>query len=204
VPFRPRRLVIGLAAAACGLAVAAAPASAGPLVASAGDCAPQSLSKPFLPWGDIADYTPLGGGDFESAAAGWSLSSGASVTGGGSSYFGGSSALTLPAGSSATSPAICVGIEHPTMRFFVKRASGGLLTTGMRVEVLFEDAGGTVRDLTIGLTGAITSWQPTIPYPLIANLLAPEGDRTPVAFRFTALGGTMAVDDVYVDPYSRK
>jgi hypothetical protein len=93
------------------------------------------------------------------------------------------------------------------MRFFVKRPAGGLLaglTTGMRVEVLFEDAGGTVRDLTIGLTGATTSWQPTIPYPLIANLLAPEGDRTPVAFRFTALGGTMAVDDVYVDPYSRK
>jgi hypothetical protein len=40
--------------------------------------------------------------------------------------------------------------------------------------------------------------------PIVANLLALlPGDKTPVAFRFSAYGGSFAIHDVYVDPYSR-
>ena len=39
---------------------------------------------------------------------------------------------------------------------------------------------------------------------VVANLLPLlPGEHTPVAFRFTALGGDWSIDDVYVDPYSR-
>jgi hypothetical protein len=41
-------------------------------------------------------------------------------------------------------------------------------------------------------------------YPLVANLLPLlPGSHTAVSFRFTAGGGCVRIDDVYVDPYSR-
>lgn len=192
------------------LAAGAATANAGVLVASAPDCAAQSLSKTFLPWWDIADYTALSGGDFEGAGDGWSMTADAAIAAGNESYdVGGaddSRSLSLPAGASATSPAICVGLSHPTVRFFAKRQSGGWPSlASLRVEVLFETSTGAVTSLPIGSVAAGGSWQATSPMPVVANLLALlPGERTPVAFRFTAHGAGFSVDDVWVDPYSRK
>lgn len=190
------------------LAAGASSASAGVLVASAPTCDDQALSKTFLPWLDLADYTALSGGDFESDAAGWSLD-GAAVAGGNEPYrVGGandSKSLAIAAGGSATSPTICVGIEHPTVRFFAKRQSGGWLSlASLRVDVLFETASGTVASLPIGTVGGGSSWQVTNPMLVVANLLALlPGDKTPVAFRFTADGADFSIDDIWVDPYSR-
>lgn len=191
------------------LAAGAASANAGVLVASAPDCAAQSLSKTFLPGWDIADYTPLAGADFEGAGDGWSMSGGAAIADGNEPYrvggSGDSHSLSLPAGASATSPAICVGIQHPTVRFFAKRQSGGGLSlASLRVDVLFETASGAVASLPIGTVGG-GGWQVTSPMLVVANLLPLlPGERTPVAFRFTAQGADFSVDDVWVDPYQRK
>jgi hypothetical protein len=47
-----------------------------------------------------------------------------------------------------------------------------------------------------------SKWTPTLPLPVIANLLPLlPGDLTPVRFRFTPVGGAWQIDDVYVDPY---
>lgn len=192
------------------LAASAATANAGVLVASAPSCADQALSKTFLPWLDLADYTALSGGDFETGARGWSTTGGGAVVSGNEPWrVGGSNdskSLSLPAGASATSPAICVGITHPTIRFFAKRNSGGLLSlASLRVDVLFETASGDVETLTIGSATNGGSWQPTLPMVVVANLLPLlPGEMTPVAFRFTAQGADFSVDDVWVDPYSRR
>jgi hypothetical protein len=107
--------------------------------------------------------------------------------------------LALGAGSSATSPSICVGIEHPDIRFFA-RASSSLAT--LRVEVLFEDGAGNVQSLTIGSVMGNSGWAPTAPMPIVANLLPLlPGSRTPVSFRVTATSGSWKIDDFYVDPY---
>lgn len=192
------------------VAASAATANAGVLVASAPSCDEQPLSKPFTPWLDYADYTPLPGGDFEGGAEGWSLTGGAQVTGGNESFQvsgpGDASSLSVPAGGSATSPTICVGLEHPTMRFFAKRNSGGLLDLStMRVDVLFESNLGLVNSLPIGTVIGSSNWQPTMPMAVLANILPLlPGEHTPVAFRFTSLlGGKWSVDDVFVDPYNR-
>ncbi|HYH58101.1 MAG TPA: hypothetical protein VD790_02610 [Thermoleophilaceae bacterium] len=191
------------------LAAGASSASAGVLVASAPACDEQPLAKTFLPWLDFADYTPLAGADFETGAAGWSLG-GSAVANGNEPYrVGGASdakSLALPAGASATSPAICVGILHPTIRFFAKRRSGGMLSLStLRVDVLFETAGGHVAWLPIGLVASGGSWQATSPMLVIANLLPLlPGEQTPVRFRFTAQGADWSIDDVYVDPYGRR
>jgi len=211
----PRRLSLrtgATAVVACAaLAASAATANAGMLGASASSCADQALSKPFTPWLDYADYTPLAGGDFEGGGAGWSATGNAAIANGNETFkVGGaddSKSLAMGAGSSVTSPAICVGIEHPTLRFFAKRRSTGLLSSlsTLRVEALTETATGAILTTPVGIVASPNSWQPTLPLPIVTNLLPLlPGEKTAVAFRFTAVGGDWSVDDVWVDPYSRR
>ena len=195
------------AAIAIGL-MAPAAASAGPLVASAADCQDQPLTRPFVRWLDPMSYTLLSGGSFEAGGTAWSLSGGAATVSGNQTFPfsgpGGSRSLSLPRGSSATSPTICVGLGHPTMRFF-SRNTGSLLSP-LRVDVHYLDARGLERELPIGLVLNGRNWAPTLPYPVVVNLLALlPGERTPIAFEFTPLGigGAWRIDDVYVDPYRR-
>lgn len=190
--------------------VGAASANAGVLVESGPPCTNQPLSKPFLPWLDVMSYTPLRGGDFEGSTAGWTLGGGAATAAGNEPFQvagpGDARSLALPAGSSAVSPAICVGIQHPTLRFFARRTSGGLLNLStLRVDVLFEDTLGLLGSLPIGVVLSTGSWQPTLPMLMVANLLPLlPGQHTAVAFRFTPMGSaSWAIDDVFVDPYGR-
>ena len=193
-----------VAAAVVTLAAAAAPAQAGLLVASAKNCPTNASSQVFLRWLDPLRYEKAPGGGAESTA-GWTLSGGARIVSGNEPWKvggGGSSSLLLPRGSKATTGTMCVGIGHLVMRFFARRTSGWLLDS-LKVEVLFEGSGGQVNSLPIGLVLAGGSWQPTLPFPVLASLLPLlPGDQTPVSFRFTPVGGgNWQIDDVYVDPW---
>lgn len=204
--FRPLALGATLALALVAL-IAPAAAQAGPLVASAPDCEGQDLTQPFLPWVDPAHYQFVPDGGFEDGASGWAVGGGPTVVAGNESYYvhdgGDSNSLSVPAGGSATSPTVCVGIEHPTLRFFAKKASG--LLASMTVEVLFEDAAGNVLSAPIGTVAGTASWQPTLPMAVVANLLPLlPGEHTPVQFRFTTLTGGVQIDDTYVDPYQKR
>ncbi len=204
--IRPVRLVASAAALLVPLlALAAPPAHAGPLVASAPDCDAQQLETPFIRWGDVASYTLAPNGVAENRAD-WSLQDGADVEPGNESFYihnpRDRASLALPAGSSATTDAMCVGIEHPTLRLVARNT--GSPASLLLVQVLFEDAGGNVRSLPIGAVVAGSSWQPSLPMPVIANLLPLlPGSRTAVAFRFTPYGsgGDWTIDDIYVDPW---
>lgn len=202
---RTRPFAWALSAAIALVVLFAPSAQAGPLVASAPSCDAQDLSRPFVAWADPASYTLNGGGSFEGDAAGWTLN-GASVESGNEPYYvhgsGDSHSLSLGGSGSATSSTICVGLEHPDLRFFARNS--GSPFSGLRVEVQFEDASGGVNTLPIGTVGSTGSWQPTLPIPVVANLLPLlPGEYTPVAFRFTptGAGGNWRIDDVYVDPW---
>lgn len=202
-----RRVFGLLAAAAAGLAVAPGAASAGVLTASAPSCDAQALSQVFLPWADVANYTLAPGGGAESGA-GLALAGNASIAAGNEPWqVGGSgvSNLRLPAGSSATTDPICVGLGHPTVRFFSRSSGVGLLSS-LRVDVLVEDALGGVHSLPIGLVLPHSGWSPGTPLLVVANLLPLlPNDTTPVSFRFTPQGaGTWSVDDIYVDPWGNR
>lgn len=196
--FRP--LALALAATAVAL-VAPAPASAGLLVDSAPGCDNGPTSQVFAPWLDFGHYFQAPNGDVEGGAAGWTLDGGASVVEDSANLTGpGSQSVGVPAGSSATSPTACVGVGDPTLRFMVKKTGGGLLAS-LRVEVLVEDNLGVVDAVPVGSTGGGSSWQPSAPMLVVANLLPLlPGDHTPVGVRFVPQGGSWQVDDLHIDP----
>jgi hypothetical protein len=203
-----RRPLLALLAsfALLALLVLPRPAHAGVLVAGATDCEDQALARPFLPWLDPASYFLVPDGSFEAGARDWALEDGAAVVAGGEphdvSHSGALAALRLGGAGSATSPAVCVGLEHPTARLFA-RNTGSLLGT-LRVDVKFEDAAGGVHALPVALLLGGRQWAPTLPLPLIANLLPLlPGSHTAIALRFTAQGGDWEIDDVHVDPYRK-
>jgi hypothetical protein len=200
-----RALVACVVTAVAALALAA-PAQAGLLVKSAKDCAAEPVpAKVFKPWLDFANYIPAPGGAAESAA-GWKLDGGAQIVAGNAPWkVGGAShshSLLLPRGSSATTDVMCVGVEYPTLRFFAKRSGGTLLST-LLIEVEFEGLGGLLKRLPVGVVIGGSQWQPTLPHVVLASLLPLlPGQRTPVRFRFTPVGGgSWNIDDVYVDPW---
>lgn len=198
-----RRIAAAVSAAVAALAFAPA-AHAGLLAPSAENCTDDVGTQVFLPWADPANYVPAPGAAAESAA-GWTLD-GASIVPGNEPWHVISSSdrksLHVPAGASATTDTMCVGIEHPTLRFFVNQKSGGVFA-GLKVEVLFDGPAG-LESMQIGTTGGY-GWHPTPVMVIPASLLPVlPGERTAVAFRFSAMGGSFGVDDVHVDPWARK
>ena len=180
-------------------------AHAGVLVKSATDCTNPASEQPFAQWHDYADYIKAPLGTFESGASGWSLNR-AGVDTGNEVYEvagdDGTHSLQIQSGGSVLTPTICVGLDRPTIRFFAKSSGGLLSLSTMAVSVRFETSLGLVAELPIGVVLPGTKWQPTLPMPVVANLLPLlPGQMTPVQFRFTPVGSARwSIDDVYVDP----
>jgi hypothetical protein len=200
-----RRGLPGLVAA---LALAAVPASASADGLSLGldGCPAQTIEHPFSRWLDGGNYVLAPGGTFESSVAGWTLSGGAKVVDGSETFAahgaGEKLALSLPSGSSATTPRICVGVLDPTMRYFAAN-DGGLLSL-LRVDVLYHPPGGGTITLPLGLNLGGKAWAPSLPVVVGADLLGLlNGGQATVQFRFSpaGLGAKWRIDDVYVDPY---
>ena len=210
VPMRNRLRTILIAAsvAAAALAVGAPSASAGLLVKSAPDCSAKPTSKPFAFTGDQTDYVLAPGGDFESTSDpdAWDLNGNASLQADNEPWNAsgdGSRSLRLGPGASAVSPVMCVGIEHPTVRFFAKN-NRALLST-LTVSVIFETSIGLKAELPVGTLLPNGQWRPSPKVLVLVNLLPLlPGERTPVQFRVTSVGlGTWSVDDFYLDPRCR-
>jgi hypothetical protein len=196
--------LVALAATALVSALIVGPASAGTSETAATSC-PSTLEHPFKPWLDPAAYTLAPGGDFEAGGTRWQLSGGSKVVSGNEPFKVHGSAdvrsLSIPAGSSALSPVFCAGLGEPTLRLF---ATGGSLTSWLKVEVLYPTLFGTASQ-TIAFVPRMGRWAPTLQIPMLGNLVgltALDGLTTKVQLRLTALGGAgWNVDDVYVDPW---
>jgi hypothetical protein len=207
-------VLLGVVTAALFVAAPGA-ASAGVLVASAPDCDNGANTQPFQQWGDDNLYFLAPGGNFEGSLDGWNR--------GRSSVIAdqepwqvhgdnGSKALRIPAGSSVVTSTMCVGLEHPTMRFFAHRSGGGLLGPASQLVVTarVETSLGLVVEVPVvglvnNLAGNGTRWNKTQTHIVAASLLPLlPGEHTPIQFRFTAVGtGDWVIDDVFVDPRMR-
>jgi hypothetical protein len=177
--------------------------AAGAQADEASRCTGRVIEQPFSQFGDLADYFLAPDGDLSAGGADWTLD-GAEVVADNEPYWvhGGDTpaAVHLDSGASATSPAICVGLDDPTMRFFARGLGGP--SGNLAVDVLYTDASGEPGQLRIGTVVAdeAPDWTAVAPLPITANTTEMD-----VRFRFTAIGAgsEWLVDDVYVDPYKK-
>jgi hypothetical protein len=191
--------LIGVAAVvALAMAVFAAGAQA---------CSYTGAKQVFKPWGDQNSYVLAPDGGFEGGASGWSLNSGAKVVSGNESFYlngkKDKKALSLPTGSSAVSPQICMAIDTPIFRL-VARNSGDP-SSQLRVEAVYQLMGLQTR--TEGTVSSGSSWAPTQQMSTVLSLSTVVGTLIPssIQVRITPLDnkGKWQVDDLYVDPFAR-
>jgi hypothetical protein len=193
-----------LIAAIAGIAIFVLPISSANalLLEQTRNCEPGAVTKPFAPWGDTADYVLAPDGAVESSTSAWTLR-GASIANYNSPFYsnspGDSHSVAISKGGSATTATMCIGKEHPTIRFFAKNQSTGISFLDVQVEV--ETAFGREVSLPVGIERGNQVWEPSSSMRLIVNYLnlAPN-TYTPVEFKFTARNGDWLIDDVYVDP----
>ena len=202
-----RRLIAPTAVAVALLASAAGSASATLVPDDGGWCDSHPGSQVFLPWADPANYTLAPGGSFETSKSRWTLIAASRDTtqnepfrvAGANDH----SSLSISNGGLAISPAMCVGIGEPTARVFFKQ-TGGLPGALLQIDVMYDDVNGATQSQTIGALGVAQQWRLSPQLLTTASLVPTLGaGTTAVAFRFTAIGGSFQIDDLYVDPWHR-
>jgi hypothetical protein len=173
-------------------------------------CGERTIQHPFTQWDDAADYFLLNQGDVSGGASEWDVYTGGEVVADNNPYSLHSdeaASMALTEGQTTTAPLACVGVDTPTMRFFVKNT--GAETGTLKVSVVYEDANyeaHTVELATLTSADAGSEWTPSPIVDLTAPLVSLlDDDQTPVWFTFTAEGEGSAwqIDDVYVDPYGK-
>jgi hypothetical protein len=188
---RRLRPLVGLVAAACGLAAPVSAHAACP------------TSQAFAAFGDTNSYTLSENGSLESGSTAWRLTGGATVVNDAdplgllSAYTKKKSAdthsLALPAGATAQTIVTCIKDLQPPLRF-------AMVNTGAPTSMLMVSAlTGSINAPTATPIGALTgtsTWQPSPPLAF----MVPRGA---MGFQFSVVGdgGRWQIDDVLVDPF---
>jgi hypothetical protein len=220
-----KKLLIASAA----LAALAFPSGAGAYVNAQGQevCPGQTFEQSFKQFGDKSHYTLVPNGSFESGLFGWDVSGDATVIPYVNEFLpeGSANALYMPAGSSVTSPPICVSKGYPYARAFAQRLSGDG-SAALKVEVLYPapttsragnpnpggsphgggSTGGQGARPVVKPAGFIrgtTAFRPTRRFSIGQGRIG-RGTTT-VRFRFTVRGdASYILDDLLVDPHCRR
>jgi hypothetical protein len=171
-----------------------------------GSC-PYKGQQTFAPWNDYKWYYAVPNGGLENGSTGWSLG-GASVASGNEPFYPtGTHSLSLPSGSRATSPVVCIGSSSLYIRMFGTDSGG--TDSGLHVRVLWY---GLLNQL-LGATDYNTfapanGWGPTSTVNSSGgfNLVLPLLGSTSARVQLTPLGSGSAwqIDDVQVDPWASK
>src|SRR3954454_5068592 len=157
-------LALALSTSAASASSADHPAPARPEHPVKADPCGYTPSKVFAPWHDNKSYVLTDNGGLEQGDTGWTLADGAAVVEGNETFAVGDAAdhqsLSLPAGSSATTPANCVARHDGTFRAFVRTDSTDKKAR-LKVEVVYLDGKGKKRSRVAGKLRAGQEWQPT-------------------------------------------
>jgi hypothetical protein len=222
-PPRRRAIAVALASAVCLLSLTGwtATASADQVLATtpAGidilstpdttrSCTAPQVVSAFSNLGDARDYVLAPGGDFEAKSLdGWQVTK-ARQDGDRSDLVvpdadknANKHSLKIPAGGSAVSPAMCVDLHYPTLRFMVKSPGKGQLN----VEVAYPDSNDPVFHDAGSITAGEKDWAATADIPVYPERGGVEPGMRRVALRFTSVAvdrdaGEWKIDDLYVDP----
>ncbi|HET9592517.1 MAG TPA: hypothetical protein VFP17_06340 [Solirubrobacterales bacterium] len=200
MPVKSVQKLIAIVSAALAVAIVSAGAAQA--------CNYTGAQQVFKPWGDQHSYVLAPDGGFEAGGQGWSLGGGAGTVGENEPFALGGAAdtrsLSLPAGSTAVSPPICMSLDTPSFRL-VARNSGDP-SSGLRVEATYALLG-LVRTKTVSTVYGGSTWAPSQQMSTVLSLSTIVGTVIPSAIqiRITPLGsgGHWQVDDLYIDPFAR-
>jgi hypothetical protein len=165
---------------------------AAPAIASANAktaCPSSKSSAALARYGDHALYTLLAGSSFEAGASGWTLT-GARASG------------EAGVGSSNS---LAIGTETPPCRFCARRRAAGPRPGSLGVGLIWTDIFGFSHDTPVAFLAPGEEWtlSPVLRLGTALPLWMP-GSTLQVKLAFQASGeGSWAIDDVYIDPYSR-
>ncbi len=180
-----------------------------PAAAQAAACPTVPVAQKFKQFGDLAYYNLAAGGDFESKK--WTYTGKTAIIAGNEPWklnnTKDKSAISIPAGSTAISPPICVGVEHPHFRFVAALTSGNWGT--MWVKMRYTDpVSKKVITLIVGsmdFSGGNRAWTVS-PQMGLGNSLPIYGAATvnvQIILEPIQNSGTWSVDDVFIDPYRK-
>ncbi|MBV8259086.1 MAG: hypothetical protein JOZ56_12060 [Actinobacteria bacterium] len=172
--------------------------------AALAQCGFGAPTQVFQPWGDPDFYSLAPGGDTGSTS-GWVVKnvSAASDRDGVSAAAG--SLVFTNGDSEAVTSVMCVNLNYPTLRFFLKDV-GGNGKANLEVTVIYQGLDGNPHTLSLAQLSPGSAWQPSPIIPIATAFLAtlsPSG-TTPVSFDFKVhglqKGETFSIDGIYVDP----
>ncbi len=193
---RQLSVTAAICSAALGLSAASALAASSPPAPAT--CAGQTFSQAFAAYGDTNEYTLVQGGNFNSASEGWELSKGAQIINAAGPKGG---VLDLPSGAVAVSPPVCVTLEYPTARVFVRDVKG---SEGVAIGLAYAGTNRTVASpQNVGqVHGQQTSWTLSNPINVQPQIAGPNEGTREARFVFTAGGNTseFQLSGLYVDP----
>jgi hypothetical protein len=185
-----------------------------PALAHANSCPAKPTSKAFQKFGDEANYVLVEGGLFGSGTPNWSLGSAELANenpeaensqydfGDGRGSEGGSSrTLQIPDGATVVSAPFCVDSSYPSFRFLMRRVSGDYESATLDVSLRWSDSRGRQHETSDASLQAHRQWTLTPVLELASKL--PAGVTPNVRLVFQPNGGSFAIDDIYIDPYSR-
>jgi hypothetical protein len=170
--------------------------------ASSSSCPAFTTTEPFTAWGDPGDYFLAPGGDFEGSLTGWTAR-GAKIVSGNEPFYvtaaSDSHSLSLPKGATAKTPSICVSLDTPDLRLFVKNTGAAAAT--LNVTMTYTNNQGKPYTATVAKLTAGSSWTLSPPVLFLANIqsILSTNNQTWVSFTFTSTGSFL-IDDLYVDP----
>jgi hypothetical protein len=200
---RSLRMLVAVCAAGAAVALPGA-ANAGLISGLTGALLPTcgATSQVFQQFGDSSHYYPVPNQGFENGSAGWTLTGGAKVVTGSEPWGvsgAGTSSLSLPPGSSATSPATCINLLAPHIRLF---STAGAADGNLNVQVVFKGLTGNLLGILNYGTFSADSYRAWRPSDQVASLLALPLATMAVQLKFTPVtsSGSWQIDDVYIDP----
>lgn len=172
-------------------------------------CSYTGAEQVFSPWGDQHSYVLAPDGGFEAGGQGWSLAGGAATVAGNESFSlndaSDGRSLSLPAGSSAVSPSVCMSIDTPIFRLVARNT--GNASSGLRVEAVYPLLG-LLRTKTVSTVYGSSAWAPSQQMSTVLTLSTVVGTLIPsaVQIRITPVGsgGNWQIDDLYIDPFARR
>lgn len=207
--FRFRIVGVVIFSMLASVAATAAPSARADLLPGllGGNC-PGGGSQVFARWGDNNYYYLAPNGGLEFGSLGWSLSGGASVVSGNEPFYAsGSRSLSLPSGSTAMSPGLCIGPKNLALRMFGSDVGGG--DSGLRARVVWYG----LLNKVLGITDYATftpgqGWAPTSAVSSAGgfNLIVPLLGSTSARVQLTPIGSgsNWRIDDLYIDPWASR